>query len=427
MKTVYSDRSGGFSLVELLLIVAVVGTITSMSYVSITNSRVTAENVKLENDVASVNRSIQLYLANGGSLSDAASLTEADVVARLQRIADAGTSSKTMGLKSNFLDRRVRTQPETRADSQIARAIWNSSANPPRFDVAYANSGVRFRFVDDNEDVTAAASEARTTTKDSQDGGWVWEYSDTTSLASNSGASPGINVTPPAGLVGAPDLPFTNSWTITDPNGRVDVSDVYREADYQSRVALVSLEGMEGYDLTTTAGRLAFMRELVRRAAQGDRAQTIIDRSRNSSGNGAQNYNETFYFRPGDTVAAVIIPNGSFQNTYDQMLSGTTTTQTFPLTTLNLGTDQPPFYANQVASLGNNGFGLEDLVANGNSDLDFDDIIFTASGLGEAENSTTREIDPRTYYTQRLAQLGRSNQWPALEAALIAKGIITPN
>jgi hypothetical protein len=233
-------------------------------------------------------------------------------------------------------------------------------------------------------------------------------------------------VAPPVALTGTPDLPFTNAWTISDPLGRVDVVDVYREAGYASRLALVSLEGMEIYDLSTPEGRLAFMTELVRRAAQGDRSQTIIDRSSSSTGNGAQTFQQTYYFRPGDTVAALVIPNGSFQNTYDQLLAGTTNDQTFPLTSLNLGTTSPPFYADQIASLGNDGYALEDLVANGSSDLDYDDIIFKATGLGQAENSTTREIDPRTYYPTRLQQLGK-NYWSNLETALEDAGIMPPN
>lgn len=420
-----SQRSGGFSLVELLLIIAVVGTITSVSYVSISNSRSSAEQIKLESDVSSINQSVQLYRANGGSLNGVTAA--ADVIAKLQTHSDSASSVQRIGMNSNFLDRRVKARMQTAAEtsSSAPRAVWSSTEQQFSIVTSGGNGVKEFYF---DEDIGAAVADSgRTVMKASQDGGWVWEYSEAAPVASNTGASPGINVAPPSGLTGSPDLPFTNAWTITDPLGRVDVSDIYRQAGYASRLALVSLEGMEAYDLTTDAGRLAFMTELVRRAAEGDRAQTIIDRSTSSTGNGVQTFQQTYYFRPGDTVAAVVIPNGSFQNTYDRLLAGTTNSQTFPLTSLNLGTTSPPFYADQLASLGNDGYALEDLVADGKSDLDYDDIIFKATGLGQAENSTTREIDPRTYYPTRLQQLGRSGDWGALETALENAGIMPPN
>jgi len=410
---------GGFSLVELLLIVGVIGVISSISLVSISNTRLSAENTKLASDVASVNRSVDLYRANGGNASDA---TADEIIRRMQTVADADTAAAILGMRHNFVDRRVRVRPVNTSSSDVARAIWD--ADNQRFNVEYSGSGVKFVF--DEEMVSfAPVEEARAITSlRTQNGGWVWAFSDVPRITATGAGSPSVGSVPGTGLTGSPDFPFTNAWTITDPNGRVDVVDVYREAGYKTRLALVSLEGMEIYDLTTNQGRLAFMTELVRRAAEKDRAQVIIDRSITSGGNGVQEFSETYYFRPGDTVAAVIIPDGSFQDSYDRLLSGTTTDQTFPLTSLNMGTTDPPFYANQLASLGNDGYALEDIAGGG--DADYDDIIFKASGLGMPENSTTREINAREYYPTRLQQLGKG-YWNELESALETSGIITPN
>jgi len=93
-----------------------------------------------------------------------------------------------------------------------------------------------------------------------------------------------------------------------------------------------------------------------------------------------------------------------------------------------LGSSSAPFYQGQIASLGNNGYAIEDIAGGG--DADFDDLIFRASGLSKGEGAAFREIDPGTYYPTRLAQLGR-NYWtgsfnggPSLQQALINAGII---
>lgn len=422
-------------MVEILVVIAVMASISAMSYVTVTNVSQSSANAKLESDVRVLNQSVDMYRAIVNSTNLSTITDPEDVLVELKSHASEDTAGKFVGASKHMMDMRVvapRNDPEVwqssaEAGTAQARAVWVPAEQ--RFVVR--NSGAagikKFRFLRDDEGETLAASEERDR-QSFKDGavatGWVWDYAYDENAGNQQIVSPQVNTAPVTGFIGRPDLPFGNPWTITDPLGRVDVSHVYREAGYQSRLALVSLEGMENYDLTSNEGRYAFMMELVRRAAQGDRAQTIIDVSQSSSGNGAQTFNQTYYFRPGDTVAAILIPNASFQTTYNQMQTKSTNNQTFPLTSLNLGTDQPPFYANQIASLGNNGYGIEDLVANGSSDLDYDDLVFTASGLGQAENSTMRTIDPYTYYPTRLRQLGRSGQWSGLQSALSNAGII---
>ena len=424
MKATHNMGSKGFSLVEILVVVATMAILGSMGYVAVTRTTATAKGHKLLSDVATVNRAVQMYLANGGNLT---SVTGTNVITRLKtRVADAAAAQR-IGLNSSFLDARIipLMQNQNEAGTSQLRAVWNSSAN--RFDVTSSGSAGIREFVFD-EDLAAAASvaDARSTTKEATASGWIWDHASTSPTATATGATPptGILTTAIASAIGQG---FTGGfWEVNDPNGQVDVGYVFREAGYSSRLALVSLEGMgpENFDLTTTAGRTAFMTELVRRAAQQDRAQVIIDASASTAGNFAQSY----FFRPGDTVVAVMIPNASFDTAYSQLQSGTTNAQTFPLTSLNLGTNQAPFYTGQIASLGNNGYAIEDQAGGG--DRDYDDLVFTAQGLAQSQGASFNEIDPNTYYPDRYAQLNK-NYWnnpynggPSLQQSLINAGII---
>ena len=415
-------------MVELLAVVAVIGILSGMGYVSYTGQRQTADANKLISDAAVVNRAVALYLASGGSL-DGVTAPQA-ILDKLKSDASAASAARHIGLNGSFLDARVKARVGTANGSQL-RAVWN--ANEHRFDVvATAGSGVLEFELDDAEAARSAGLEDDTRSTSMQaatETAWVWDYSDpATQTASRGGATPAAGLITSAAMA-ATGQGFTGgTWTISNPDGRVDVNYVFREAGYNSRLALVSLEGMgpENFDLTTTAGRLAFMTELVRRVVESDRAQVIIDASGTTPGSFEQDY----YFRPGDTVAAVLIPNASFDTAYSNLLGGSTGGTSFPLTSLNMGTNVAPFHQGQIASLGNSGYAIEDIPGGG--DADYDDLIFTAHGLAQSEGATFRAVDPTTYYPERLAQLGR-NYWDSstntrtgttLQQALINAGII---
>lgn len=427
MKT--KSLTGGFTLVELLVVIASIGILSSVGYVATTGVQNSARENKLMSDVGSVNRSVTVYLASGGSLD---SVSDADaVLAKLKTRADADSAVRTVGLTGSAMDARVVAvwQTNDEAGTNQPRAVWN--AGEGRFTVARGGArGIKeFRF--DEAAAAQVTTEARSFTKEAAtESAWVWDYEMPVATTARAGSSPVLGVLPNI-LSDTLSQGFDGGfWNVSNPDGRVDVGYVFREAGYKSRLALVSLEGMgaDNYDLTTNAGRIAFMTELVRRVVENDRAQTIIDVSSIGGGNGAKDFQQDYYFRPGDTVAAVLIPNASFDQSYANLLNGTTGGTSFPLTSLHMGTNEAPFHQGQIASLGNNGYAIEDIPGGG--DADYDDLIFTAHGLSQSEGSAFREIDPTTYYPQRFAQLGR-NYWdnpfnggPSLQQSLINAGII---
>jgi len=159
--------------------------------------------------------------------------------------------------------------------------------------------------------------------------------------------------------------------------------------------------GSDVYDLDTVAGQNAFMLEALRRVAEGDRGQVIIDASTSSIG-----FNQTYVFRPGDTLFAILIPNSDFATALTAFTNNPSHTDiaTRPLTSLTRGDgSQSPFYSNQYASLGTgtNAYAIEDRVVgvSNPSLIDYQDLIFKAVGLSQAANPLNYNIpDPVAFY-----------------------------
>ena len=72
MKATRFSPACAFTLVEVLAVMAALAAITAMGYVAVSNSRTSADYNKLNSDVASINRSIQIFQSGGGSLAEAA-------------------------------------------------------------------------------------------------------------------------------------------------------------------------------------------------------------------------------------------------------------------------------------------------------------------------------------------------------------------
>ena len=463
-----------FTLVEVLVVIGVISILGGTGYVATQNLKQTSDETKLAQDVAQINNAIQLHQLQ---TTNALGSTGQAVLLSLQTRADAASAGKTVGLKSSVLDERVEA-PMTNADGSRCEETWQSSAEAASGKLrAYwdstnkafttARSGPagikKFRFK--GSIPTVAATEARTPLHVAAASGWVWSNNATQAVDMNLGVTPGTgnilgNVGNLPGYQGFPG----GYWTV-GPSGIVPVSYVYREAGYTSTLALFSLEGMgpDVYNLDTPEGQRDFLIEAIRRVIAGDRAQTIIDTTKDVSiGSGTPSNqlqvesNKEFVFRPGDTVAAIMIPNGTMAaalsalNNLGTLPDGstrlqnlaTTNGQVFPLTSLSRTNDITntatnfPFYANQYASLGSgtSAYAIED-TANG-GDSDFNDLVFKATGMTAPEGSTTNIIDPLTYYAHwdnpttttveninKLDAVG-TNGGMTLRQALTAAGVI---
>lgn len=268
-----------FSLLEVLVTVALLGILGAVAFQSSHRFREGATSTKLDSDVAAINQSIKVYLANGGSL---AGVTDpAAVLDKLKTRRGASDAAAYAGLRSDMIDGRVTAVPQTTAEanSNAPRAVWNATAR--RFEVARRGSGGIARF-----DLSAAAGKVNHGEETRAAGavdlnrgnGWIWSYQDVAApvltqprpvpLTNTAPPSP-VAVAPP-GRLAAPVLSaaggryqyntFPSTITLTNPNGtgRIMVARQWTVAGvqwelYQSPVAMSPNGNLLAYVQSTTA------------------------------------------------------------------------------------------------------------------------------------------------------------------------------
>ena len=160
----FGRLGSAFSLVEILIVIAALGVLSSVAVVTLTGVPDEARKAKLEQDVAIVNNAIDAYLAAGG---DPALLTEGNAVSALQQrvVAAQGPAADILGPQGPFLDTRVITKT-----TDFAWSALYTTDPQPRFYVAQSRAGVVF----DHGPAMAVGGaaerpdEARTV--------WVWDY-----------------------------------------------------------------------------------------------------------------------------------------------------------------------------------------------------------------------------------------------------------
>ena len=389
----------GFTMIEVLAALGVLAAIGAVGFVAISNTKTSADSSKLASDVASINRSIEIYKASGGS-TDALSGVEPVLNALKKRAA----SSTSLGVTGSAMDARVWYRASSAADT--VRAVWNNTSK--RFEVVQGGgAGVKeFTLNEDLASSAPATDNTRVAVKTTSSGnGWVWDHAPAVEVASLVGATPQTGVSD-NGLAVMSNLGLnTGSWTV-GPSGQVTFDYGYREAGYASRLALFSLDGMDIYDLNTDAGRKAFMLEAMRRIlAGGTQGQVVIDASKTSAGSSSN----TFTFNPGDQVAALLIPNTDLQSAMNSLASyngtlaaySSANPSTSPLVSVaKSGVDIPSFYSKQFAMLGTNSstYAVEDMVTTTATTADYQDMVFTASGM-TANGAMNTIANPADFYT----------------------------
>jgi prepilin-type N-terminal cleavage/methylation domain-containing protein len=116
-----------FSLVEILVVVSVLGVLSGLAYVGVSNSRQAARNSKVQNDVAALNNAIDGYLAAYGTIPPGA--TAEQVLAKLKTVA-APSSSTLVDFSGPFIDPRLQIvmQSAEEAATGALRADYPNSA-----------------------------------------------------------------------------------------------------------------------------------------------------------------------------------------------------------------------------------------------------------------------------------------------------------
>ncbi|MGC9506066.1 DUF4114 domain-containing protein, partial [Baaleninema sp.] len=191
------------------------------------------------------------------------------------------------------------------------------------------------------------------------------------------------------------ELPAFNSGVFTvGESGEVGVDFLYDGGKYRGEVAIFSISGLEELEFSSLED---FFAEAANRAASGSEQGHIVisDPSEgarfNGSLEGGKDWNsgdyrgvKTFAMRAGDKFAVMLVPNGRVAEVVSNPEIGGAKQPLFSLSTAN---PDDEFHIGQIADVTGDGntFVMEDIRADGNSDKDYNDLIFQVRGAtGEA-------------------------------------------
>jgi len=168
--------SRGFSLLELITMIAIIGVIVGIGAALTTGDSDSARVAKLGSDVATLNEMVSFYVADGGSL--AGLTTPQAVLDKMKRTRPQAEWQQHVGIVSGRLvDVRLRANMTSQPDSaNNPRAIWDKTKQ--RFVMSKASgSAVSDFYLDDSLAGADFGSETRTKSVvafNSSSSGWVW-------------------------------------------------------------------------------------------------------------------------------------------------------------------------------------------------------------------------------------------------------------
>ena len=151
----------GFTLIEALVVIAVLGLVATVVVPSIQQSPDAAKKAKLEQDIVMVNNAIDAYLAAGGSQGG---LSAEGAVETLKQRVTATVTTEMTGELGPFLDPRIFTAPSDFGWS--ARFVTGAQ---PRFVIQNTPDGVVFE-----RGLPTAVGGPTASTKPS----WLWSYAE---------------------------------------------------------------------------------------------------------------------------------------------------------------------------------------------------------------------------------------------------------
>ncbi len=198
-------NSRGFSLTEALIAVGVLGILSGLGAVVVTEVVSSTQKQKLSLDVETLNRSIIAYLGTGGDLSTAK--TPEEVLLALKK--SMKSSSRVPTLSGSKIDERLtfNVQSPDEAGGKGWRANWDGASQ--RFVLAQSGNspGIKGFTLDDSivkQDLEE--EDSRSSFLYAEKGAWIWDYSEV------------APVTPP-GPSNMPISPIADTSPIPPPPG----------------------------------------------------------------------------------------------------------------------------------------------------------------------------------------------------------------
>ncbi|MCB1063671.1 MAG: VWA domain-containing protein [Verrucomicrobiae bacterium] len=163
-------------MIEVLLVVAVIGVVAAIALPRFGNIGDQTQTLKLKNDVSSINRSIDLYYANGGSLDSCKTADE--VISKLKTTRAASEAKVFVGHNGSPIDPRLTGKVLVNENSTVFRAKWNPGNH--RFELGNSGPGIEKFSLDDTLAEVDFGTESReqSALTYNPDEGWIWTYKD---------------------------------------------------------------------------------------------------------------------------------------------------------------------------------------------------------------------------------------------------------
>lgn len=195
-------RLRGYSLIEILMVVAVLSSVAAGAVVTVSNVTQATENTKLRRDVAVINRAIRLYMVNGGTFVQADLRNPGTMLSKLKTRASTDTAKQLAGVKHSMADERLNYEMQSTEESrsQVERARFIPDPGNPRFVIEKGGvAGIRRFFLDSSLSGTDYGTEDRAVNmKLAKTDPWVWDYNDTPNTRKSPGNPPPVVATTPS-------------------------------------------------------------------------------------------------------------------------------------------------------------------------------------------------------------------------------------
>jgi type II secretory pathway pseudopilin PulG len=170
-------RKTAFTVIEILLVVAVMSVIGALGVQIVGGSTTWAQQAKLVADVKALNNAITMYKAAGGQLTGEETVEE--LLTKLKSRRSADSALEAIGATGSFLDRRVRPvyQTEAEAAGSSTRVVLRDGAfvfaegserGIKAFVLSDEDGANDIVYEDDRRDFLKAGTQT----------GWIWDFED---------------------------------------------------------------------------------------------------------------------------------------------------------------------------------------------------------------------------------------------------------
>ncbi len=169
-------QRNGFSLLELLMTIAILGVITGLGASLLSDDTGSARVAKLESDISTLNQMVAIYVSEGGSV--AGLTTPQSVLDKMKRTLPQSEWQKHVGpVTGRLVDVRLQARVSSRPDNDgNQRAVWNRSKQ--RFELTNASGNAVSEFYLDPALASANYGTERrarpTLAFNSSKSGWIW-------------------------------------------------------------------------------------------------------------------------------------------------------------------------------------------------------------------------------------------------------------